>query len=128
MTWLKRVLREAVRASAKRNYITSWGKCPYPYVQLYVQFGITHHMHYRGLRPSSEYGWLFKTGYCGLMAPPSESMVSPMSLIALHSIAMEIITTVTHWAFCLPRWVGWSGGWVLREESPCWLYTNDLDN
>lgn len=105
-----------------------WRKCPYPYLQLYVQFDVTHPMNYGEFWPSSEYGWLFRAEYCDLMALPSESVASPLGLIALHSIVMEIIAMVTHGTLWLPCWVGWSGGWELREEGPCLLYTEDLDN
>lgn len=103
---LKRTWREAVRALAQGNYPSNWGKWSHPYFHLCVQLGMTHHLHYSGVRPSSECGWLF-TGYCDLMLLPSESMASPMSLITLHSIAMEIIVMITHGALWPPHWVGW---------------------
>ena len=42
---LKKALRETVRALAKGNYLSDWRKCSYHFLQLYVQFGMTHHMH-----------------------------------------------------------------------------------
>lgn len=47
-TPLMRALGEVVGALGKRNYPSDWRKCSYPYLQLYVQFGMTHHMHYGG--------------------------------------------------------------------------------